>query len=112
MYTNKSTVVDACLTKIPQRFELVILGSQRARLLFLGAQSAINSNNNVSASKIDVALEEIASGVCSRESIIHSFKTPIEVFEDKEDDVEFEIKDLKDGMNYDDFDIDDEDFDN
>lgn len=111
MDVNKNTVVDACLKKIPQRFELVILASQRARLLYLGAQSTLKSSNP-KASKVEVALEEVARGICTRDSIMHSFKTSVEVFEDNDDEVsDFQIKDIKDGVSYDDFNIEEEDFD-
>ena len=105
---NKNTLVYNCLEKIPHRFDLVILASQRARMLYLGAKSAIESAENTS--KIDVALSEIAQGVCNRESIIESFKSSVTFDDDTIQNVS-EVKDIKSGVSYDDFDIDDEDID-
>ena len=47
-----------CLQKVPSRFELVILGAQRARQLFKGAKPLIESDNR----EVVVALREIAEG--------------------------------------------------
>ncbi len=104
---NKNTVVDKCLEHIPYRFELVVLASQRARMLYLGAKSPIEEEQH--SSKLDLSLQEIATGVCSRESIIKSFKDSVEIFEDDIVPNELQTKDIKDGVSYDDFDINDED---
>ncbi|MDA0617542.1 MAG: DNA-directed RNA polymerase subunit omega [Proteobacteria bacterium] len=102
---NKNTVVDECLKRIPHRFDLVILASQRARMLYLGAATPLA---NPSSSKIDVALQEVAHGISTRDSIIKSFKTAVEVFEEDDEIMsEMQVKDIKDGVSYDDFDIDD-----
>ena len=50
--------VEDCLNKIPNRFELVMLASKRARQLFKGAKPLINSDNR----EVVVALREIAAG--------------------------------------------------
>ncbi len=50
--------VEDCLNKIPNRFELVMLASQRARQLFKGAKPLIESDNR----EVVVALREIAGG--------------------------------------------------
>lgn len=50
--------VEDCLTKIPNRFELVMLASKRARQLFKGAKPLIDSDNR----EVVLALREIASG--------------------------------------------------
>jgi len=50
--------VEDCLNKIPNRFELVILASRRARQLFKGAKPLIGSDNR----EVVVALREIAAG--------------------------------------------------
>ena len=50
--------VEDCLNKIPNRFELVMLASKRARQLFKGAKPLIDSNNR----EVVVALREIAAG--------------------------------------------------
>ncbi len=50
--------VEDCLDKIPNRFELVMLASKRARQLFKGAKPLIGSDNR----EVVVALREIAAG--------------------------------------------------
>ncbi len=50
--------VEDCLNKIPNRFELVMLASKRARQLFKGAKPLIGSDNR----EVVVALREIAAG--------------------------------------------------
>lgn len=50
--------VEDCLDKIPNRFELVVLASKRARQLFKGAKPLIDSDNR----EVVVALREIAAG--------------------------------------------------
>jgi DNA-directed RNA polymerase subunit omega len=50
--------VEDCLQKIPNRFELVLLASKRAKQLLRGAKPLIESDNR----EIVVALREIAEG--------------------------------------------------
>lgn len=50
--------IEDCLAKIPNRFELVLLASKRARQLFKGAKPLIESDNR----EVVVALREIAAG--------------------------------------------------
>lgn len=50
--------VEDCLKQIPNRFELVIIASKRARQLFKGAKPMIESDNR----EVVVALREIAAG--------------------------------------------------
>lgn len=50
--------VEDCLSKIPNRFELVVLASKRARQLFKGARPLIESDNR----EVVVSLREIAAG--------------------------------------------------
>jgi len=50
--------VEDCLQKVSNRFELVLLASQRARQLFKGAKPLIESDNR----EVVVALREIAAG--------------------------------------------------
>lgn len=102
---NKNTLVYSCLEKIPHRFELVILASQRARMLYLGAKSAIEDTEK--ESKIDVALSEISQGLCTRDSIVESFKSFVTFDDDTVQNVT-ESKDITSGMSYDDFDIEEE----
>lgn len=108
---NKNTAIDDCLKKIPERFELVVLASQRARMLYMGSASPLKDEDK-KTSKIEVALEEIACDLCTRTSILQSFNSPIEVFDESEEySSDFEIKDIKEGVSYDDFNIDEEKFD-
>jgi len=56
--TMARITVEDCLNKIPNRFELVMLASKRARQLFKGAKPLIESDNR----EVVVALREIAGG--------------------------------------------------
>ncbi len=51
--------VQDCLTRIPNRFELVLAAAKRARLLQQGAQSMVSQGNHKSTV---IALREIAAG--------------------------------------------------
>ena len=50
--------IEDCLDKVPNRFELVRLASQRSRQLLKGAKPHIESENR----EVVVALREIAAG--------------------------------------------------
>ena len=50
--------VEDCLMKIPNQFELAILGARRAQQLLNGARPLVKTNNR----EIVVALREIAAG--------------------------------------------------
>ena len=50
--------VEDCLMKIPNQFELAILGAMRAQQLLNGARPLVKTNNR----EIVVALREIAAG--------------------------------------------------
>jgi len=50
--------IEDCLDKVPNRFELVRLASQRSRQLLKGAKPLIESDNR----EVVVALREIAAG--------------------------------------------------
>ncbi len=50
--------VEDCLKKIPNQFELAILGAMRAQQLLNGARPLVKTNNR----EIVVALREIAAG--------------------------------------------------
>ncbi len=103
---NKNTVIDKCLEQIPHRFDLVILASQRARMLYLGAKSPIGDDIQ---SKVDLSLQEISLGLCTKQSILESFNSSVAVFEEEEiTEPNFSVKDIKEGVSYDDFNIDDE----
>ena len=50
--------IQDCLTKVPNRFELVILTMKRAKELFRGAKPLVKSDNR----EVILALREIAAG--------------------------------------------------
>jgi DNA-directed RNA polymerase subunit omega len=50
--------VEDCLEKIPNRFELVLLASKRAKLLLKGARPLVETDNK----DIVTSLREVASG--------------------------------------------------
>jgi len=50
--------LEDCLTKVPNRFSLVLLAAQRAKQLLKGARPMVQSDNR----EIVVALREIAEG--------------------------------------------------
>ncbi len=56
--------VEDCLKKIPNQFELSILGAMRAQQLLKGARPLIKSDNR----EIVVALREIAAGKVQKAS--------------------------------------------
>jgi DNA-directed RNA polymerase subunit omega len=50
--------VEDCLEKVPNRFDLVILGAKRAKQLLEGAKPLVESDNR----EVVVALREVAAG--------------------------------------------------
>ncbi len=50
--------VEDCLEKVPNRFELVLLGARRAKQLLKGARPLVESDNK----EVVAALREIADG--------------------------------------------------
>jgi DNA-directed RNA polymerase subunit omega len=50
--------VEDCLEKIPNRFDLIIIASKRAKQLFKGAKPTIETDNR----EIVTALREVAAG--------------------------------------------------
>jgi DNA-directed RNA polymerase subunit omega len=50
--------VEDCLEKVPNRFELVLLGARRAKQLLKGARPLIEADNK----EVVMALREIATG--------------------------------------------------
>ncbi|MDX2169797.1 MAG: DNA-directed RNA polymerase subunit omega [Deltaproteobacteria bacterium] len=50
--------VEDCLDKVPNRFELVLLGARRAKQLLKGARPLVESDNK----EVVTALREIAAG--------------------------------------------------
>ena len=78
--------VEDCVDKIPNRFELVMLASHRAREISSGSSITVDRDNDKNPV---VALREIAdemqSSVELRERLIESNQTQIEVDEPEED---------------------------
>ena len=78
--------VEDCVDKVPNRFELVMLASHRAREIAAGAHLTIDRDNDKNPV---VALREIADETQTaddlRERLIESHQTQIEVDEPEED---------------------------
>jgi DNA-directed RNA polymerase subunit omega len=78
--------VEDCVDKVPNRFELVMLASHRAREVSSGSPITVDRDNDKNPV---VALREIADETQSseelRERMIESFQTQIEVDEPEED---------------------------
>ncbi|WP_038034658.1 DNA-directed RNA polymerase subunit omega [Thermopetrobacter sp. TC1] len=77
--------VEDCIEKVPNRFELVLLASYRARLIAQGAPLTVDRDNDKNSV---VALREIAEGTVSpedlEEQLIHSMQKHVEVDEPEE----------------------------
>ncbi|GHF04535.1 MULTISPECIES: DNA-directed RNA polymerase subunit omega [Aliiroseovarius] len=78
--------VEDCVDKVPNRFELVMLASHRAREISAGGQITVDRDNDKNPV---VALREIADETQTadelRERMIESHQTQIEVDEPEED---------------------------
>ena len=78
--------VEDCVDKVPNRFELVMLASHRAREISAGASLTVDRDNDKNPV---VALREIADETQTagdlRERLIESNQTQIEVDEPEED---------------------------
>lgn len=78
--------VEDCVDKVPNRFELVMLASHRAREVASGAPITVDRDNDKNPV---VALREIADETQSadelRERLIESHQTQIEVDEPEDD---------------------------
>jgi DNA-directed RNA polymerase subunit omega len=64
--------VEDCLQKIPNKFELIIVASKRARQLFGGAKPLLETDNG----EVVSALREIAAGKVRRhdyDQTVHGF---------------------------------------
>ncbi len=74
--------VEDCVEKVPNRFDLVLMASHRARLLASGSTLTIDRDNDKNPV---VALREIADGMLTpedlREDLIHSLQKQVEVDE-------------------------------
>lgn len=78
--------VEDCVLKVPNRFELVLLASQRAREIGAGASMLVDKDNDKNPV---IALREIADTDMSLEalgeSLVKNHQKVIEVEEDEED---------------------------
>jgi len=78
--------VEDCVTKVPNRFELVMLAAQRARDVSAGASLTLDRDNDKNPV---VALREIAEGSVDldhlRYELIHGLRRHVEI-EDQPDD--------------------------
>lgn len=78
--------VEDCVLKVPNRFELVLLASQRAREIGAGASMLVDRDNDKNPV---IALREIADTDMSLEalgeSLVKNHQKVIEVEEDEED---------------------------
>ena len=78
--------VEDCIVRVPNRFELVMLASQRARNLSSGTAPLIERDNDKNPV---IALREIADGVVSldtlKSELIHGMQRHVEVDEPEEE---------------------------
>ena len=81
--------VEDCVKKIPNRFELVAIASQRARNISSGGSLTVERDNDKNPV---VALREIAEGTVTlddlKESLINSLQTRVESDDPDEDDID------------------------
>ena len=81
--------VEDCVTKIPNRFLLVIIASQRARNISAGAALKVERDNDKNPV---IALREIAEGHVDQkeleEALIKGLQKFVEMDEPEEDEVE------------------------
>ncbi len=81
--------VEDCVTKIPNRFELVMLAAQRARSIAAGAELTLERDNDKNPV---VALREIADETIElgdlREGLIKALQKHVEMDEPEEDEVD------------------------
>lgn len=80
--------VEDCVTKIPNRFELVMLAAQRARDISAGAPLTVERDNDKNPV---IALREIADDTVEldhlRYELIHGLRRHVEVEEQGQDDL-------------------------
>ena len=80
--------VEDCVTKVPNRFELVLLATQRGRELASGAQPSLDRENDKNPV---IALREIAEGTIQtddlRQMLISSLQRHVEVDEPEDDSI-------------------------
>lgn len=80
--------VEDCVDKVPNRFELVLLTSHRARMISQGAPLTVDRDNDKNPV---VALREVADETIDkddmREDLVHSMQMHVEVDEPEPDAV-------------------------
>jgi DNA-directed RNA polymerase subunit omega len=81
--------VEDCVTKVPNRFELVMLAAQRARSISAGAQPTVERDNDKNPV---IALREIAEETVDlkelEESLVRGLQKFVEMDEPEEDEVD------------------------
>ena len=81
--------VEDCVTKVPNRFELVMIASQRARDVSAGSSITIERDNDKNPV---VALREIADGTIDlaelKESVIKGLQNYVEMDEPDDDEMD------------------------
>ena len=81
--------VEDCVTKVPNRFELVMIASQRARDVSAGSSITIERDNDKNPV---VALREIADGTIDlaelKESVIKGLQNYVEMDEPEDDEMD------------------------
>ncbi len=61
--------IEDCLNKIPNRFELTLAATYRARQITIGSTPLIEADRNTKEKPTVVALREIAAGKVGREML-------------------------------------------
>ncbi len=81
--------VEDCVTKIPNRFQLVVIASQRARNISAGAELNVDRDNDKNPV---IALREIADGLIDHaeleESLIRGLQKFVEMDTPEDDEVD------------------------
>ncbi len=84
--------VEDCVLKVPNRFELVMLASQRARSIAAGAPLTIERDNDKNPV---IALREIAEETVSldglRDALVQTSQKHVEIDEPEEDQADFDM---------------------
>ncbi len=87
--------VEDCIVKIPNRFDLVMVAAQRAREIVAGAPLTLERDDDKNPV---VALREIADESVEleqlQESIVQGLQKHVEMDEEEEETVEFEISSM------------------
>ncbi len=80
--------VEDCVEKVPNRFELVLMASQRARQIAAGEAPTVDEDNDKNPV---IALREVADETIPaeelREAVIRGMQRHVEVDEPEEDDL-------------------------